>query len=98
MLIKSLPVLTLFLTLTHAAALANPFTGIDTSDLAKRDCTPGCTCASGVSPGLYCGYCAAVTSCTSAGCFDNVYQCGNGGSCCSYGYRTSCANRQGPGC
>lgn len=100
MLIKYLPVLTLLLTLTQAAALANPFTGIDTSDLDKRSCMYNCECQPDVTPGLYCGYCYAVKSCTSGACFDDVYQCGPGGSCCVYGpgVRESCVNRQGPGC
>ncbi|PUU73024.1 hypothetical protein B9Z19DRAFT_1095983, partial [Tuber borchii] len=96
MLIKSLPILTLFLTLTHAAALANPFTGIDTSDLAKRACTSSCSCDPSASPGLYCGYCWAVTSCLSGDCFNDVYQCGTGGNCYCFGRRDSCVARDGP--
>ncbi|PUU77968.1 hypothetical protein B9Z19DRAFT_1049296 [Tuber borchii] len=100
MLLKVLPVLTLFLVLTHAAALANPFTEPDTSDLEKRDCKPdGCKCNPSYPPGLYCGYCAAlpVSSCPIGGaCEKNVYQCGTGGKCCNYGVRNSCKARDGP--
>ncbi|KAG0641861.1 hypothetical protein HOY80DRAFT_1134977 [Tuber brumale] len=96
MLLKPLPILALFLTLTHAAALADPFAEAD-SDLEKRACvSDGCKCDSSYSAGLYCGYCAAVKSCTSSSCFKNVYQCGSGGKCCNYGVRTSCKNFDGP--
>ncbi|PWW80893.1 hypothetical protein C7212DRAFT_274324 [Tuber magnatum] len=99
MLLKPISVLALFLTLTHAVAIANPFTALDTSDLEKRDCNHGsCKCDPSYSPGLYCGYCMAVKSCKSGSCLNSVYQCGSGGKCCSYGFRTSCKNSDGPGC
>ncbi|KAG0134859.1 hypothetical protein HOY82DRAFT_515710 [Tuber indicum] len=98
MLLKPIPVLALFFTLTHAAALANPFAEADTSDLEKRACVyDGCKCSTSWSPGLYCGYCAAVTTCKNGyPCEDNVYQCGTGGKCCNYGVKTTCKNNQGP--
>ncbi|CUS10971.1 unnamed protein product [Tuber aestivum] len=98
-LLKTLPIIALFLTLTHAVALANPFTEPDTNDLEKRACdNDGCKCDPSYSAGLYCGHCLAVKSCQSGACLDNVYQCGRGGKCCNYGVRTSCKNDNGPGC
>ncbi|PWW76204.1 hypothetical protein C7212DRAFT_279135 [Tuber magnatum] len=99
MLLKPLPFLALFLTLTHAAALANPFAEPDDiSELDKRACTyDGCKCSTSYSAGLYCGYCAAVITCKNGKpCEDNVYQCGAGGKCCNYGVRNSCKHNQGP--
>jgi len=68
--------------------------------LLPRQCEPGCSCASGLNPGLYCGYCTsprkAIPGCTRGECLDSVYQCNSSGGCCLYGRRTSCANRQGP--
>lgn len=93
---KSLPVVTLFLTLTHAVALTNPFTGVDTSDLDKPSCTYNCKCDPSYPGGLYCGYCLAVTSCVSEDCEKDVYQCGTGGDCCVFGVRDSCESFQGP--
>jgi len=57
MLLKALPILTLFLVLTQAASLANPFTEPDTSDLNKRDCVlDGCKCNPSMPAGVYCGF------------------------------------------
>ncbi|PUU79993.1 hypothetical protein B9Z19DRAFT_976845, partial [Tuber borchii] len=70
------------------------------SDLDKRDnCIYNCECDKNVSPGLYCGYCLAVTSCKfGQPCYNDVFQCGHGGNCCTFGVRKPCQNRQGPGC
>ena len=99
-LLKSLPVLILFLTLTHAAALANPFAGVDTSDLDTRsdpNCIYNCKCEPNASPGVYCGYCWAVKSCPlGSPCNNDVYQCGHNGNCCSFGKRDSCAKGADP--
>ncbi|PUU77970.1 hypothetical protein B9Z19DRAFT_1085168 [Tuber borchii] len=59
MLLNTLPILALFLVLTHAAALANPFAEPDTS-LEKRACVEdGCKCKPAVPSGVYCGFCPA---------------------------------------
>ncbi|RYP73394.1 hypothetical protein DL771_003662 [Monosporascus sp. 5C6A] len=69
--------------------------------LLPRQCNPSsyCPCASGAR-GLWCGYCTspmdAIYRCRSGSCLNDVFQCGSGGACCSYGRRTSCANRNGP--
>ncbi|KAG0132800.1 hypothetical protein HOY82DRAFT_557525 [Tuber indicum] len=96
MLLNLLPILALFLTLAHAAALANPFAKPDTSALEKRACVyDGCECDP-AAHGQYCGYCPSVRSCTMQSCYGDVYQCGPGGSCCKYGPRDSCQIEGGP--
>lgn len=61
---------------------------------------PACRCATGLNPGLYCGYCTvprdAVISCRSGDCFNNVYECSRTGKCHNYGRRTSCVKQAGP--
>ncbi|KAK0625911.1 hypothetical protein B0T14DRAFT_508756 [Immersiella caudata] len=68
--------------------------------LLPRQCEYGCSCATGLNPGLYCGYCTsprrAIPGCTMGECLDSVYQCNSSGGCCLYGRRSSCVNRQGP--
>ncbi|KAK4098740.1 hypothetical protein N658DRAFT_560934 [Parathielavia hyrcaniae] len=70
--------------------------------LLPRQCRGSryCPCSSYARPGLWCGYCTrpvdAIYKCTSGACLNEVFQCGGGGACCSYGYRNSCANRRGP--
>ncbi|KAK4196871.1 hypothetical protein QBC40DRAFT_312616 [Triangularia verruculosa] len=59
-----------------------------------------CPCARGAKTGLWCGYCVrpmdAVNKCRSGSCMNWVYQCGPGNDCCTFGYRRSCAQRNGP--
>jgi hypothetical protein len=65
------------------------------AQLEKR----ACSCAKVKDPGLYCGYCYEVTSCTLKNpnkCFDKVYECSRTGSCYEYGYRGSCKRGEGP--
>ncbi|KAK4190874.1 hypothetical protein QBC35DRAFT_448801 [Podospora australis] len=71
--------------------------------LFPRACTSDskCPCASNARTGLWCGYCTspveALPECRSGqACMDKVYQCGPGRDCCTFGRRTSCANRRGP--
>lgn len=54
-----------------------------------------CKCAKVSNPGLYCGYCAAVTGGYS-GRLDWVFWCNKKGGCDSIGYRKSCARGEGP--
>ncbi|PUU79994.1 hypothetical protein B9Z19DRAFT_1080392 [Tuber borchii] len=98
MLLKSLPVLILFLGHAHASALANPFPRVDSSHLDKRECIYNCKCRQGVAPGVYCGNCGVIEGCRQLGsaCNFDVYQCGHNGNCCDYGPRDSCADRKGP--
>ena len=66
----------------------NPFPEPETSDLERSACVvDGCRCSAGTSPGLYCGYCAAVISCPvrQTSCEKHVHQCSSGGRCCNYG-------------
>ncbi|KAL3963402.1 hypothetical protein ACCO45_000406 [Purpureocillium lilacinum] len=51
-----------------------------------------CYCV-GAHQGQYCGYCAEVRGDWIA---DHVYECNSRGGCSHYGYRGSCARRQGP--
>ncbi|KAK4107136.1 hypothetical protein N656DRAFT_802952 [Canariomyces notabilis] len=69
--------------------------------LLPRQCNSHSTCpCDSRARGLWCGYCTspldAIYECRSGDCLNWVYQCGAGGACCTYGYRISCANRQGP--
>jgi len=97
MLLRLLLILALFLTLAHAAPLADPFAEPHTSDPKKIECIyDGCECDTSFSPGIYCGYCSAVKSCTVMSCSGNVYQCGDDGECCNYGVRISCKKWEGP--
>ncbi|KAF3908985.1 hypothetical protein ABW20_dc0107544 [Dactylellina cionopaga] len=76
---------------------ADPGTRV-TSDLVdepldKRACTyNNCACRSGTSPGVYCGWCYAVTAAGNGGSWGDAYQCSSSGSCCRYGARSSCAS------
>ncbi|KAF3937789.1 hypothetical protein ABW19_dt0205427 [Dactylella cylindrospora] len=61
--------------------------------LDKRACIyNGCRCRVGTAPGVYCGWCYAVTAAGSGGAWSDVYQCASNGNCCRYGPRASCVN------
>jgi hypothetical protein len=97
--LKLFTLATLFIALTSAVALPGPFA--DSEDIAASGgggcVNDGCKCSTSYAAGIYCGSCAAVTSCTGGSCLNNVYQCGNkNGKCCNYGYRKSCARNEGP--
>jgi hypothetical protein len=77
-------------------AAAEPRAGTDVSNDARAaqtcDYSVGCNCVDSHS-GLYCGYCAQVRG---NWVWDSVYQCNPNGDCCSFGYRGSCHNYDGP--
>ncbi|OBT56468.1 hypothetical protein VE04_02951 [Pseudogymnoascus sp. 24MN13] len=72
------------------------------ADLDKRACTSlssaKCHGSSGVSGGIYCGYCAAIQG-TDWAIGNHRYYAyqinGAATSCCSYGYRDSCEKNAG---
>ncbi|KAK0738993.1 hypothetical protein B0T21DRAFT_346365 [Apiosordaria backusii] len=73
-----------------------------TKGLLPRACRNDstCPCARGAQTGLWCGYCVrpvdAIYRCRYGACLNWVYQCGPGNDCCTFGYRRSCAQRNGP--
>ncbi|KAF3935708.1 hypothetical protein ABW19_dt0208230 [Dactylella cylindrospora] len=84
--------------LLTATALPSPNADSEISPLDnlfdKRACVyNGCTCSTTAKPGVYCGLCAQVRK---KAVNTHAFQCGSGGSCCSYGYRTSCETRGRP--
>ncbi|CUS07951.1 unnamed protein product [Tuber aestivum] len=99
MLLKKLPALTLFLTLTHAAAFSNPLPPPGTGELGKRDCVAnGCLCNPDRGTGDFCGYCQPLqVDCPNeAICYTSLYHCGDGGRCCTYGQVAECVSGQRP--
>ena len=56
--------------------------------LEKRDCwSNGCGCAVDAEPGLYCGTCMEIEMPYND---NSIFQCGQDGECCEYGYRKEC--------
>lgn len=49
-----------------------------------------CKCARVSNPGIYCGYCAEVTSCGDRACVKHAYECSRNGDCHEYGYSWRC--------
>ncbi|KAL2852207.1 hypothetical protein BJX68DRAFT_235059 [Aspergillus pseudodeflectus] len=49
----------------------------------------GCRCSPATSPGIYCGWCSAVTQVGYGGSYSDAFQC-RGRICCNYGPRKSC--------
>ena len=55
--------------------------------------TAACSCQKVSNPGLYCGYCEAVTSCgrdEATSCYNNAYECNKSGGCYEYGKSSRC--------
>ncbi|MCP2319238.1 hypothetical protein APR12_004605 [Nocardia amikacinitolerans] len=62
-------------------------------EVANAACVEnGCKCRPGTSPGVYCGWCYAVTHAGEGGAWSDVFQCASNGRCCRWGPRPSCAD------